>query len=59
MVNTKVNIDIKQDETVGERLLAAIKRKGIPHKTVEVNKKGHIIVDREKDPDLYDWAVNG
>ncbi|MCL2086088.1 MAG: type II toxin-antitoxin system RelB/DinJ family antitoxin [Oscillospiraceae bacterium] len=45
--------------TNGELLLAAIKRKGIPHKTVEVNEQGHIFVDKDKDPDLYDWAVNG
>jgi len=43
----------------GERLLDAIKRKNIPHKTVEVNAEGHIIVDKDKDPELYDWAVNG
>jgi len=45
--------------TNGQRLLAAIKRKGIPHKAVEVNAEGHIIVDKDRDPDLYDWAVNG
>jgi len=45
--------------TNGERLLAAIKRKCIPHKAVEVNAEGHIIVDKDKDPELYDWAVNG
>ena len=42
-----------------EQLLDIIKRKNIPHKSVEVNDKGHIIVDKDKDPELYDWAVNG
>ena len=42
-----------------EQLLAAIKRKGIPHKVVEVNAEGHIIADKDKDSELYDWAVNG
>ena len=42
-----------------EQLLAAIKSKGIPHKAVEVNDEGHIVVDKDKDPELYDWAVNG
>lgn len=46
-------------ETYGEQLLGAIKRKDIPHKAIEVNTKGHIIVDKDKDPELYDWAVNG
>ena len=42
-----------------EQLLAAIKNKNIPHKAVEVDTNGHIIVDKDKDPELYDWAVNG
>jgi DNA-damage-inducible protein J len=45
--------------TTGEQLLDAIKRKNIPHKAVEVNAEGHIIADKDKDPELYDWAVNG
>ena len=43
--------------TVGEQLLTAINNKNIPHKAVEANAQGHINVD--KDPELYDWAVNG
>jgi DNA-damage-inducible protein J len=46
-------------QTYGEQVLDIIKRKNIPHKTVEVNAKGHIIADKDKDPELYDWAVNG
>ena len=46
-------------QTYGEQALDIIKRKNIPHKAVEVNAKGHIIVDKDKDPELYDWAVNG
>ena len=46
-------------QTYGEQVLNLIRRKSIPHKAVEVNEKGHIIVDKDKDPELYDWAVNG
>ena len=46
-------------QTYGEQILEIIKRKNIPHKTVEVNAEGHIVVDKDKDPELYDWAVNG
>ena len=46
-------------QTYGEQVLDIIKRKNIPHKAVEVNADGHIIVDKDKDPELYDWAVNG
>jgi DNA-damage-inducible protein J len=46
-------------QTYGNQLLELIKTKNIPIKSVEVNANGHIIVDKEKDPELYDWAVNG
>jgi DNA-damage-inducible protein J len=45
--------------TLDEQLMEAIRRKNIPHKDVAVNTDGHIVVDKDKDPDLYDWAVNG
>jgi DNA-damage-inducible protein J len=46
-------------QTYGEQALDIIKRKNIPHKAVEVNSEGHIIIDKDKDPELYDWAMNG
>ena len=46
-------------QTYGEQALDIIKRKNIPHKAVEVNSEGHIIVDKDKDPEFYDWAMNG
>ena len=45
--------------TNGEQLLAAIKRKGIPHITLPADENGHAFIDKEKHPELYDWAVNG
>ena len=46
-------------QTYGEQVLDLIRRRNIPRKAVEVNAEGHIIVDKDKDPELYDWAVNG
>ncbi|MCL2077030.1 MAG: type II toxin-antitoxin system RelB/DinJ family antitoxin [Oscillospiraceae bacterium] len=46
-------------QTYGEQLLDIIKRKNIPHKAVNINAEGHIVADKDKDPELYDWAVNG
>ncbi len=46
-------------QTQGERALDIIRRKNVPHKTATVNEDGHIIADKDKDPDLYDWGVNG
>jgi addiction module RelB/DinJ family antitoxin len=45
--------------TTGEQLLAAIKRKGIPNITLPADENGHAFIDKEKYPDLYNWAVNG
>ena len=43
--------------TNGQRLLAAIKRKGIPTITLPADENGHAYIDKEKHPDLYEWAV--
>lgn len=26
---------------------------------LEVDENGHIVIDKDQHPDLYDWAVNG
>ena len=49
----------KSELSLDEQLIVAIRSQNIPHKTVDVNAEGHIIVDKDKDPELYDWAVNG
>ena len=49
----------KLAKTYGEQIMDIVKQKNIPIVTVDVNEKGHIIVDKDKDPELYDWAVNG
>ena len=43
--------------TNGERLLAAIKRKGIPNITLQADENGCAYIDKEKYPELYAWAV--
>ena len=59
MPNGKLLFQPESLLTTSEQLLDAIKRKNIPRKTVEINAEGHIIADKNKDPELYDWAVNG
>ena len=56
--NAKVKINTVA-QTYGEQMLDLIRRKNIPRKSVEVNAYGNIIADKDKDPELYDWAVNG
>ena len=45
--------------TTGEQLLAVIKRKGIPNITLPADENGHAFIDKEKHPELFDWAVHG
>jgi len=46
-------------QTYGSQLLDLIKQKDIPNVTLTANENGHAYIDKEKQPDLYDWAVNG
>ena len=42
-----------------EQLAVAIAKKNIPRVKLEANENGHAIVDKDKHPEIYDWAVNG
>ena len=42
-----------------EWMKAALLRKGIPVVSIEADEHSNIIIDKEKHPDLHDWAVNG
>ncbi len=42
-----------------ERLLTVIKQKKIPNITLPADENGNAFIDKEKYPELYDWAVNG
>ena len=46
-------------ENKGNQLLELIKRKGIPNVTLPADENGYAYIDKEKHPDLYDWAENG
>jgi len=47
------------ESTQEERLARMLLNKDIKRVKLEVNEKGHIMIDKDKHPDLYDWAVNG
>ena len=42
-----------------EQLAAAIAKKNIPRVKLEADANGHAIVDKDKHPEIYEWAVNG
>jgi DNA-damage-inducible protein J len=45
--------------TLDERLAAAIEKRRPEAVRLEVDANGAILIDKDKHPDLYDWAVNG
>ena len=49
----------EQDTMQSTQLLDIIKRKNIPNVTLAEDENGHAYIDKNKYPDIYDWAVNG
>ena len=45
--------------TLDERLTEAIWRSNPERVEVGVDENGNILIDKDKHPDLYDWAMNG
>jgi len=56
-----IPFSLKVDKSLSQQewLKAALLRKGVPIETLEADEHGNIIIDKEKHPDLHDWAVNG
>ena len=42
-----------------EQLTLAIAKKNIPRVKLEADENGHAIVDKDRHPEIYDWAENG
>ena len=45
--------------TLDERLVEAIWKSNPERVEVGVDANGNILIDKDKHPDLYEWAVNG
>ena len=45
--------------SLDEQLISAIATKNIPRVKLEADENGNVIIDKEKHPDIYDWAMNG
>ena len=45
--------------TLEEQLTEAIAKRNIPRVKLEADENGYAVIDKEKHPELYDWAVNG
>jgi DNA-damage-inducible protein J len=47
------------EQDIERQLIAAIEKMDIPVKRFKSDGKGNIIVDKDDDPEDYDWGVNG
>ncbi|MCL2030003.1 MAG: type II toxin-antitoxin system RelB/DinJ family antitoxin [Oscillospiraceae bacterium] len=45
--------------TLDEQLSEALLKRSSEEVEVEIDGDGNITIDKDKHPDLYDWAVNG
>ena len=61
--NVEVYITITEniitEKNLDEQIMEIIERKNIPNITLEADENGNAYIDKEKYPELYDWAVNG
>ncbi|MDR0987599.1 MAG: type II toxin-antitoxin system RelB/DinJ family antitoxin [Ruminococcus sp.] len=55
----KIPFKPEAEKTLDERLSEAIEKRNTPVIALPTDKNGHIYIDKDKYPDLYDWAVNG
>jgi len=46
-------------QSYSEQVLNIIRLKSIPNITLPSDENGNAYIDKEKHPELYDWAVNG
>ena len=63
MVDAVIKTPAKKTDTEKltqeERLAKILANKSLERVRLGVNEKGQILIDKEKHPDLYEWAVNG
>jgi len=71
MTNVKTNIDVKTDTehrlpfqlavnlTLDEQIVAAALKSNLKKVELTTDEDGNVLVDKEKTPEVYDWAVNG
>ena len=45
--------------TLDERLIVALEKAPAKEYTLDTDERGNLLVDKDLQPELYDWAVNG
>jgi hypothetical protein len=47
------------EKNLDEKLAEALKNKAVVRISLPVDENGNMLIDKEKYPELYEWAVNG
>ncbi|MCL2638866.1 MAG: hypothetical protein FWD48_10930 [Oscillospiraceae bacterium] len=45
--------------TLEEKIIAAALKRNPKRVTLQTDEEGNVLVDKNKNPEIYDWAVNG
>jgi hypothetical protein len=62
MTNVKSNVNFKITAAIpmlDDRLISALERTPAKEYTLEIDANGALVINKDEQPDLYDWAVNG
>jgi len=55
--NKAAQLQPKSELSLDEQLMAALKKSNPKRVRLEADENGSLIIDKEKHPDLYDWAI--
>lgn len=47
------------EPTLDEQIIAAALRRNPKRVSLPTDENGNVLIDKEKHPDIYEWAVNG
>ena len=48
-----------KEPTLDEQIIAAALKRNPKRVTLNADENGNIIIDKDKHPEIYDWALNG
>ena len=49
----------KEELSLDEQIVAAALKRSPKRVSLPTDENGNVIIDREKHPDIYEWALNG
>jgi hypothetical protein len=55
----RIKIKNMTREERGKLVLELLEKRGTPRIVLPADENGHAFIDKEKHPDLYEWAVEG